>query len=389
MKGSIFYVHVILCPIMALACAVGLYRPAYAVDIDWVTVGNPGNADDTFNETYGRAWGGVNHVYRIAKYEVTNAQYAAFLNAKGTIGDPLQLFDTQMSSSTLGGIGRSGGGTAGDPFVYTVKSDRGNNPVVFVNWYDSLRFANWLNNGQGAGDTESGSYTLLGGTPVPSNAFPFTPPIARNPGARVVLPSEDEWYKAAYHKNDGPTGNYWDYPTATDDPPFSDEPPGSDAPQPSNTANQPFSDGIANNYDDGYAVTGSSSFSTTQNYLTDIGAYSQSISPYGTFDQAGNALEWTESLFGDIGYFRVLRGGDWGCCFGTPGGAASAWTPGGNGPEFHDHRFGFRVAMVPEPGSLALFALSIALLAARRRRVSMRQLIASLQRTADTYRQRH
>jgi formylglycine-generating enzyme required for sulfatase activity len=276
MKRSTFNVHFQLCTIMSLASAVALHHPACAVDIAWVTVGNPGNPADVFNETYGRAWGGVNYTYRIGKYEVTNSQYAEFLNAKAATGDPLQLYDTQMSSVAVGGINRSGGGTAGDPFVYTVKSGRGNNPVVFVNWYDSLRFANWLNNGQGNGDTERGTYTLLGGTPVPSNAFPFTPPIARNPGARVVLPSEDEWYKAAYHKNDGATGNYWEYPMGTDEVPFSDQPPGSDAPTPSNTANQVYSDGFDNNYDDGYAVTGSSSFSDTQNYLTNVGAYTQS-----------------------------------------------------------------------------------------------------------------
>ena len=39
----------------------------------------------------------------------------------------------------------------------------------YVTWYDTIRFANWLNNGQGTGDTETGAYTLLGGTPTPSN----------------------------------------------------------------------------------------------------------------------------------------------------------------------------------------------------------------------------
>ena len=104
---------------------------------------------------------------------------------------------------------------------------------MFVSWYDSIRFANWLHNGQGSGDTENGAYTLLGGTPTPSNGNSIT----RNAGAKWWLPSEDEWYKAAYHKNDGVTGNYWDYPTSTDAVPYSDQPPGSGAPDPSNTAN--------------------------------------------------------------------------------------------------------------------------------------------------------
>ena len=31
--------------------------------------------------------------------------------------------------------------------------------------------------------------------------------------AKYWIPTENEWYKAAYHKNDGVTGNYFDYPT--------------------------------------------------------------------------------------------------------------------------------------------------------------------------------
>ncbi len=72
----------------------------------------------------------------------------------------------------------------------------GDKPVNYVSWYDSIRFANWLNNGQGTGDTETGAYTLLGGTPTPSNGVSIT----RNAGATWFLPSEDEWYKAAYHQ---------------------------------------------------------------------------------------------------------------------------------------------------------------------------------------------
>jgi hypothetical protein len=105
--------------------------------------------------------------------------------------------------------------------------------------------------GVAAGALVALAYTLLGGTPIPSNANSIT----RNGGARWFLPSEDEWYKAAYHKNDGVTGNYWDYPTSTDAVPFSDQPPGSDAPDLSNTANFFKDDGIANGYDDGFAVT--------------------------------------------------------------------------------------------------------------------------------------
>jgi hypothetical protein len=57
-------------------------------------------------------------------------------------------------------------------------------------------------------DTETGSYTFTGYSAVGP----------RNPGARIVLPNEEEWYKAAYYdptKNG--TGGYWLYPTRTSD----------------------------------------------------------------------------------------------------------------------------------------------------------------------------
>ena len=60
--------------------------------------------------------------------------------------------------------------------------DRWVRNFTFVNWYDSVRFANWLSNGQGGGDTETGSYTLVGGGPVPTNY----PNISRSAGATWV-----------------------------------------------------------------------------------------------------------------------------------------------------------------------------------------------------------
>ncbi len=80
------------------------------------------------------------------------------------------------------------------------------------------RFCNWMANGQpigaeGNGTTETGSYTLSGA--VSQSALMA---IMRNPGATWVIPSEDEWYKAAYYDPDanGGAGGYWDYATRTD-----------------------------------------------------------------------------------------------------------------------------------------------------------------------------
>ncbi len=59
---------------VVLACAGGAQAD---VVIDTVPVGDPGNVDDT----HGGGYGGVAETYNIGKYEVTNSQYAEFLNA--------------------------------------------------------------------------------------------------------------------------------------------------------------------------------------------------------------------------------------------------------------------------------------------------------------------
>lgn len=174
---------------------------ADAAAINTVPVGNPGNAGDApSNGTFGA----VGYSYRIGRTEVTNAQYAEFINSVDPAGmNTLALYNSKMSSDAFGGITLNGAAANGSK--YEIKSGRANNPVVYVSWYDSIRFANWLHNGQGSGDTETGAYTL--GTLLPFGQPLNGESIVRNEGARWWLPSENEWYKAAYHKNDGVTGN--------------------------------------------------------------------------------------------------------------------------------------------------------------------------------------
>jgi sulfatase modifying factor 1 len=168
-------------------------------------------------------------------------------------------------------------------------SSPGNRPITFVSWFDAARFANWMQNGQGSGSTETGAYTLVGGQT--SGTAP-----AKNPGAQYYIPTENEWYKAAYYKGGSTNAGYWNYATQ------SDTAPGNTIDSGTNQAN--YKAGA-------YAVTGSSSFDNlTQNYLTDVGAFSSSVSAYGTFDQSGNVYEWND-LAGTSGLFRGLRGGDW------------------------------------------------------------------------------
>lgn len=144
-------------------------------------------------------YGQVTYAYMISKYEVTNAEYCAFLNSIAKT-DPYNLYSPLMSTSIHGGITRSG--SPGN-YSYATKINMGNKPVVLVSWFDAARFCNWLHNGKtSSSSTENGAYTLNGSYPI----------VTKNSAANYWLPTENEWYKAAFFKNDG-TNNYWTYAT--------------------------------------------------------------------------------------------------------------------------------------------------------------------------------
>jgi hypothetical protein len=184
------------------------------ITLPTVPIGNPGNVADVIdgdqNASGVQRLGSVAYSYNIGSTEVTNAQYAAFLNAKAAT-DTFVLYNFQMSGAT-GGITRSG---SPGSYTYATVNGRANNPVNFVSFWDACRFANWLHNGQGvgggSGDTETGAYTLTAGG-ISANT------ITRNAGWQWAVTSENEWYKAAYHQlasAGGDSDNYWLYPTSS------------------------------------------------------------------------------------------------------------------------------------------------------------------------------
>ena len=155
------------------------------------------------------------------------------------------------------------------------------------------------------------------------------------------MPDENEWYKAAYYDPSLSGANkYWFYPTRSNNPPSADPPPGG-----TNSANY-FGP-------NGYVLTQSTMSSSTQNYLTDVGAYIGSPSPYGTFDQGGDVFQWNDldATFGSS--VRGYRGGDFaGDSFFLDSTVRFTVTP-----VFSNYTTGFRVAgdlAVPEPGSATL-----------------------------------
>lgn len=163
-------------------------------------------------------------------------------------------------------------------------------------------------------------------------------------------PSENEWYKAAYY--DPIAGHYWKYATGTNTIPAS-APPGSIP----NTAN------VYGKL--GYAATGSTDQVPYQNYLTDVGAYTASASPYGTFDQAGDVFEWNETVDAGSLLSRYLRGGAWD--FNSDLLPSSFRTLSAY-PADTVNDIGFRVATVPEPDATALTLLGTGLILALQRR---------------------
>ena len=327
--------------LLLLLAALLLALPGKAVTLDWVLVDEKGNPADSAPNCVASApdCGSVPQLYHIARTELTNAQYAEFLDAVAK-ADPNGLYNPAMGSDARGGITRSG---SSGHYKYTVKSGRASEPVVFVSFYDGLRFANWLHNGQptgaqGSGTTESGAYALTPGG-ITANS------IVRSGGAQFFVPTENEWYKAAYYEP--ALDLYYNTPTGTDLAPESDPPPGG-----SNSANV---------WEGTYAVTGSAILDPGFDYLTDAGAYASAASPFGTFDQAGNVWEWNETI---DGVYRGLRGGGWND---NPT-YASASIVVTDDPTREGDDVGLRLATVPEPGQLLLLATGALALAATRRR---------------------
>ncbi len=294
---------------LAVLAGISLVSPAMAVvNMNWTSIGNAGNAADT------SGYGAVSSAYSIGTYDVTNAQYVDFLNAKGASNS------NGIYNSTMGTVGSNvsqitQSGSSGS-FTYSVSSTYAGMPVVGVTWFDAARFSNWLGNGQGNGSMETGAYTLAGA---------MSGVILVNSGATVSLPSEDQWYKAAYYN--GSTSTYSLYPNGQNTITTADA-----------------------NYSGGGRVDA--------NYGT--------ASSYGTYGQGGNVFQWDDAVIN--GTNRGMRGGSWANAGNT---LASSYRNGGASPDWVDGNNGFRVASVssiPEPTSVVLGLFASGLLLIRRKR---------------------
>ncbi|MCB1203692.1 MAG: SUMF1/EgtB/PvdO family nonheme iron enzyme [Verrucomicrobiae bacterium] len=291
-----------------------------------VTVGNAGNTADPSDGDQGNTgtqnFGAVPYEFSIGKYEVTLAQYTALLNAVAAT-DTYGLYHPSMATD-LNTAGITQSGSPGS-FTYSVIGTE-TRPVTYVSWFDAARFCNWLHNGrptgaQDAATTERGAYILDG-------AISGGLTITHEPEAKFWIPSEDEWYKAAYHQpsaQGGDSDDYWLYPTRSNA-------------LPGNLIGPLPLVNHANYFSTVFSVTQSGSFSGSQNYLSDAGSYPESSSFYGTFDQGGNVFEWNDAVIS--GAFRGMRGGNWAYDEFRLRSANREYT----GPGGESGRIGFRVA---------------------------------------------
>jgi formylglycine-generating enzyme required for sulfatase activity len=320
----------------AAILAAAITTPGYAaVTIDWVTVGDPGNVADTTGLP--NPVGGVAGSFQIMKFEWTNSQYVQFLNSADPLGtNPNSVYSLGMGTDARGGITYTSGNADGTK--YAVKTGMGDKPVNYVTWWDAARVSNWLHNGQGSGSTEIGAYTL-------NNATSGTLPVA-NSGARYSIPTQDEWYKAAYYKGGGTNAGYWDYATQSDTAPtqvIADQAGNGSAGSVGNFAN--FEDGA--------------NWNGQQGNLTTVGT-NGGPSAYGAFDMSGNIAELNDLTRAAGVEAYGLRGGSWHGWYLSM--ASLSYGMMGSAVEGNDS-VGFRLASpvaIPEPSTYAMALAGLA-----------------------------
>jgi hypothetical protein len=287
--------------------------------IDFVNIGNAGNTDDTGagGGSYSSPYGGVPYAYRMGTYEISQ---------------------DAITKATAGGL-----------LNVTAGAWAGNQPAANMTWFEAAAFVNWLNQQHYSNasfkaynlDPTNTTLTLW------SSADAWTlggENLYRHKDAYYFLPSENEWYKAAYHKNDGVTANYWDYAT------------GSNA----------IPDGIDFSGDTAFDAVFDDGFEqVAPNDVTTVGL----TSPYGTFGQNGNVYELTETALDGINdlapELRTRRGGNW---VRGETNLRSSTRVDADPPNAGD-TLGLRVAsVVPESSSTVLMCSAGLLALARRRR---------------------
>jgi hypothetical protein len=282
---------------------------ANAFTMDFVTIGNPGNAADTTGIP--NPAGSVDYTYNLGKYEVSRDQITK-ASSEGNLGITLQDMTSYGGNGSL-------------------------RPATGISWIEAAKYVNWLNTSTGgtAAYKFSGStFQLWSSTDAGYNANN----LYRNSLAKFVIASRDEWYKGAYGS---PNGTWYNYPTGSDS-------------RPSAVAS-----GTAAN-----TAVYNQSVSTGPADITSAGG----LSAYGTMGQAGNVWEWTETASdgsnNTANENRDMRGSAWM----NSALQLNADDRGSDIPTVGLYVYGFRVASVPEPSTGLLVVLGLSGLLLRRRK---------------------
>ena len=273
--------------------------------VDFVSISQTNNAADT------TGYGAVPYNYRVGTYEISQLQI--------TKAEQIGMANVSAGAWT------------------------NNQPAANLSWYEAAAFVNFLNTN--SGKTAAYDLTFSDGSwsmTLQSSSNAWTAGgtnLYRNKDAYYFLPSENEWYKAAYYNPSGT--NYFLYPTASSSVPTA----------------------VASGTTSGTAVYGGGAV-TEPAAVTLAGG----LSPYGTMGQGGNVFEWMESSLdgsnSSASADRTVRGGN---AFFPESDLRSSFRAYG-APELGASTFGFRVASVPEPSTYALLLMAGAGWLLRKRR---------------------
>jgi formylglycine-generating enzyme required for sulfatase activity len=294
--------------------------------------------------------GGVGYEYGIGKLEVTVGQWVTFLNTADPRGrNRHRLYSENESGAAwprFGQINFNAGASVGNHYS-AAAPEWVDKPYGFANFLRSARFANSLYNGKllskSSGVEGPYSYTSYRVRLSPETERGMydmrNPKTTRTKKKGFVIPSQDEWIKAAYYDPTGHgTYSYWQYPTnpgqfgseeqapkeAALNPATGDvtnasiQPlaiyhnPKATAPAPSWCPSNQTAEACA--VDNPLGLPAEGYEKAFQGSLGTVGQ-AGTLSPWGTLDQGGNAVEWTDTItappFGVKGkrVWRRLHGG--------------------------------------------------------------------------------